>query len=531
MNRPRPLLLVVLDGWGLGRNRKGNAVHQAELPFYRYLLANYPHARLNASGEAVGLPEGQMGNSEVGHLNIGAGRIVYQELTRISKSIGTGQFFANPALREAMRRVRERRARLHLLGLVSDGGVHSHLTHLFALLEMAKREGLTEVFVHAILDGRDVGPVSARDYLTALEAKMSVLGVGRTATVAGRYYTMDRDRRWERVTLAYQAMVDGEGEPAATSLHALEKAYERGETDEFVLPTVLLSEKGRPTAVIRQEDAVIFFNFRPDRARQITRTFTDKDFSFFARGEQPVLPDFVCLTQYDETIGAPVAFPPDHPRQTLGEVLAEAGMRQLRIAETEKYAHVTFFFSGGRETCFPGEERILIPSPKVPTYNLQPEMSAPLVTARVLREIEKDTFDVIILNYANPDMVGHTGILAAAVQALEAVDDCLRQVVTAVLDKGGLAIVTADHGNAEQMMTGSTGQPFTAHTANPVPFILAAAGRYRLRGNGILADVAPTVLQLLRLPVPAEMSGRSLLVNGPDGRRYSSEQKARRRAK
>jgi 2,3-bisphosphoglycerate-independent phosphoglycerate mutase len=521
-------LLVILDGWGLGRNRKGNAVHQAQLPYYRYLLAKYPHARLKAGGEAVGLPAGQMGNSEVGHLNIGAGRVVYQELTRISKSIGAGRFFANPVLREAMRNVRRKQSRLHLLGLVSDGGVHSHLSHLFALLEMAKREGLTEVFVHAVLDGRDVGPVSARDYLTSLEEKMCVLGVGRTATVAGRYYTMDRDRRWERVALAYRAMVDGEGEPAATSLHALEKAYERGETDEFVLPTVLLTEEGRPTAVIRPEDAVIFFNFRPDRARQITRAFTDRDFSFFARGQDAVLPHFVCLTQYDETIDAPVAFSPDHPRRTLGEVLAEAGMSQLRIAETEKYAHVTFFFSGGREAPFPGEERVLIPSPKVPTYNLQPEMSAPQVTARVLEETEKEAFDVIILNYANPDMVGHTGIMPAAIRALEAVDDCLRRVVPAVLDRGGLAIVTADHGNAEQMMVGSTGRPFTAHTANPVPFILASGHPYRLRGNGILADVAPTILQLLQLPAPPEMTGRSLLVNGPAGTRRSPEMKARR---
>ncbi|MBT9171820.1 MAG: 2,3-bisphosphoglycerate-independent phosphoglycerate mutase [Syntrophomonadaceae bacterium] len=529
MNRPRPLLLVILDGWGLGRNRKGNAVHQAKLPFYRSLLANYPVARLKASGEAVGLPAGQMGNSEVGHLNIGAGRIVYQELTRISKSIELRQFFTNPVLLEAMRRVRQKHARLHLLGLVSDGGVHSHLTHLFALLEMAKRERLAEVFVHAILDGRDVAPVSARDYLTAMETKMSVLGIGQTATVAGRYYTMDRDKRWERVYLAYRAMVDGEGELAATSLHALEKAYERGETDEFMLPTVVLTAEGRPASVIRQEDAVIFFNFRPDRARQITRAFTDRDFSFFERGEEPVYPHFVCLTQYDETINAQVAFQPDHPRQTLGEVLAQAGLHQLRIAETEKYAHVTFFFSGGEETPFPGEERILIPSPKVPTYNLQPEMSAPQVTARVLEEIGKDTFDVIILNYANPDMVGHTGIMPAAVRALETVDECLHQVVTAVLGRGGVAIVTADHGNAEQMMAGSTNQPFTAHTANPVPFILVSDRPYRLRRNGILADVAPTVLQLLQLPAPAEMTGRSLLLNGAGGVRQSPDKKVRRR--
>jgi len=514
VSRPRPLLLVILDGWGLGRKRKGNAIHQARLPFYRSLLQKYPLTRLKASGEEVGLPCGQMGNSEVGHLNIGAGRIVYQELTRISKDIEQGSFFANPVLLAAMRHARRKQSALHLLGLVSDGGVHSHLTHLFALLEMAKRQGLSAVYVHAVLDGRDVGPVSAREYLTALEARMKELRLGQIATVSGRYYTMDRDNRWERVVKAYRAMVDGDGEMAATSLHALEKAYERGETDEFVLPTVLLTGSGSPTAVIKREDAVVFFNFRPDRARQITRAFTDREFSSFPRGDEPVFPYFVCLTQYDETINAPIAFAPGYPQKTLGEVLARAGLRQLRIAETEKYAHVTFFFNGGEETRFPGEERVLIPSPEVPTYNLQPEMSARLVTARVLEEIGKDVFDVMILNYANPDMVGHTGIMPAAVRAVEVIDDCLRQVVPAVLDKGGIAIITADHGNVEQMTVSRTSLPFTAHTANQVPFILASRPPYRLRKSGLLADVAPTILQLLQLPVPPEMTGRSLLTGG-----------------
>ncbi|MBS4021834.1 MAG: 2,3-bisphosphoglycerate-independent phosphoglycerate mutase [Dethiobacter sp.] len=511
MKRPKPLLLVILDGWGLGRRRIGNAIFAAKTPFYHHLLENYPVARLKASGEEVGLPEGQMGNSEVGHLNIGAGRVVYQELTRISLAVRTGEFCENPVLLAAMAHVKKNRSSLHLLGLVSDGGVHSHISHIFALLELAGKQDIGKVFVHAILDGRDVAPAGAAAYLDALEERMHVLRVGQIATVSGRYYTMDRDRRWERVERAYRAMVYGEGVAAATSLHALEAAYERGETDEFVLPSVVMDNHGFPTAVIHQNDAVIFFNFRPDRARQITRAFTDSEFKGFERGEHAPLPEFACLTQYDEKIKAPVAFPPDHPRQTLGEVLSRHGLRQLRIAETEKYAHVTFFFSGGEEKPFPGEDRLLIPSPKVPTYNLLPQMSAPQVTARVLEEIEKDNYDAIILNYANADMVGHTGIVDAAVKAVEAVDHCLRQIVTAVLRRGGAAIITSDHGNAEQMTTGRTARPFTAHTPNPVPFILACSQNCRLRKSGILADVAPTVLDVLGLDKPPEMTGSSLL--------------------
>ncbi|NLM45174.1 MAG: 2,3-bisphosphoglycerate-independent phosphoglycerate mutase [Firmicutes bacterium] len=516
MNRPKPLALIVLDGFGLSRKRKGNAIYQARAPYYRYLLDAYPTARLKASGEAVGLPDGQMGNSEVGHLNLGAGRIVYQDLTRISKAIREGDFFANKTLRAAMEHVKQMNSALHLMGLLSDGGVHSHLEHLFALLEMAKKYRLQKVFIHAFLDGRDVGPVSARTYLTALEDKIRELGVGAVATVAGRYYTMDRDKRWERVELGYRAMVYGEGEMAATSLHALDNAYDHDETDEFVKPTVIIGKDGRPLATINSLDAVIFFNFRPDRARQITRALTEAEFTGFDRGKTPPLPYFVCMTQYDETIAAPVAFPPEHPRRTLGEVVAAAGLKQLRIAETEKYAHVTFFFSGGEETPFAGEDRILIPSPKVPTYNLQPEMSAPQVTERLLQEIDRDYYDVIVLNYANPDMVGHTGVLDAAIAAIEAVDRCLAQVVEAVLAKGGAAIITADHGNAEQMTEGRGDRPFTAHTANPVPLILASRTPYRLRKNGILADVAPTMLDLLGLPKPQEMTGTSLLIRKKD---------------
>lgn len=511
MSRPRPLALIILDGWGLGRKKIGNAIYQAHTPFYDELLERYPFASLKASGEDVGLPAGQMGNSEVGHLNMGAGRIVYQELTRISKSIENGLFFCNSTLLSAMEHVKEHGSALHLLGLVSDGGVHSHINHLFALLEMAKREHVDKVYIHAILDGRDVGPASADQFLTALEDKVRELQLGRVATVSGRYYTMDRDRRWERVESGYRAMVHGTGEMAATSLHALESAYQRGETDEFVRPTVIL-DATKPVATIKPPDAVIFFNFRPDRARQITRALTDPEFSGFERGGPPPYPYFVSMTQYDETIRVPVAFPPEHPTNTLGEVLAQAGLTQLRIAETEKYAHVTFFFSGGEEKPFRGEERILIPSPRVPTYNLKPEMSAPEVTEAVLEQIHKGRFDFIVLNYANSDMVGHTGVLEAAVQAVETVDRCVRRVVDAILEKGGIALVTSDHGNAEQMTAGRTHRPFTAHTPNPVPFIFASGTPFRLHKRGILADVAPTILELLDMAKPPEMTGKSLLI-------------------
>ncbi|MBT9139674.1 MAG: 2,3-bisphosphoglycerate-independent phosphoglycerate mutase [Dehalococcoidia bacterium] len=512
MSRPRPLVLIILDGWGLGRKKNGNALYQAHTPFYHQLKETFPLARLKSSGEEVGLPKGQMGNSEVGHLNIGAGRIVCQELPRIDKAIEDGSFFENEKFLAAVAYAKANVSALHLFGLLSDGGVHSHLRHLFALLELAKRENMDKVFVHAVLDGRDVAPTSAKEYLLALENKMSELGVGKIATVSGRYFTMDRDRRWERVALAYNAMVYGTGEVAAVAMHALESAAERGETDEFVRPTVILGKDSKPIASIKTADAVIFFNFRSDRARQITRALTDADFSGFNRVEIHPYPYFVSMTQYDEKINVPVAFLPDHSSGTLGEVLAKAGLTQLRIAETEKYAHVTFFFNGGKEECFPGEERILIPSPKVPTYNFQPEMSAPQITKRVLQEINEGRFDFIVLNYANPDMVGHTGLLEAAVKAVEAVDLCLREVVTAVLEKGGIAIVTSDHGNVEQMTVGRNSLSFTAHTTNPVPFILASYPPQKLRKSGILADVAPTVLELLGLPKSVEMTGTSLII-------------------
>ncbi|MCR3921811.1 MAG: 2,3-bisphosphoglycerate-independent phosphoglycerate mutase, partial [Firmicutes bacterium] len=427
------------------------------------------------------------------------------------KAIEDKTFSENEKMLAAMRHVKEAGSNLHLLGLLSDGGVHSHIQHLYALLEMAKSEQVKNVYIHAILDGRDVGPMSARTYLTALEDKIAKLGVGKVATVAGRYYTMDRDKRWERVKLAYRAMVYGEGEVAASSLHALENAYDREETDEFVLPTVIL-EGDRPRATINSLDAVFFFNYRPDRARQITHTLIDAQFTEFDRGLAPPLPMFTCMTQYDETIDVAVAYPPDHPRETFGEVVATAGLRQLRIAETEKYAHITFFFSGGEEKCYEGEERILIPSPKVPTYNLKPEMSAPEVTECLLEEIRHNRHDVIILNYANADMVGHTGELEAAIRAVETVDTCLEKVVSSVLAQGGVALVTSDHGNAEQMTSGRAGHTFTAHTLNPVPFILVSQTPSRLRKHGILADVAPTMLELLQLPQPAVMTGSSLLI-------------------
>lgn len=514
----RPLALIILDGWGCAAESRGNAVSLARTPNFNRLL-EYPHATLAASGEAVGLPEGQMGNSEVGHLNIGAGRVVYQDITRISRAIRTGEFYANPVLIEALRRARDRGAALHLFGLLSDGGVHSHLTHLFALLEMARSAQLPRVFIHAFLDGRDVPPASARSYIQSAEERCRLLGTGQIATVTGRYYAMDRDRRWDRVAKAFDALAYGLGETAPSADAAVTQSYRKEVTDEFVFPTVILDERGHPRGRVRPGDTVIFYNYRADRAREITRAFVDRDFSGFER--QSGYPDvhFVCMTQYDATIDAPVAFPPLSLQHTLGEVLAEHGLRQLRIAETEKYAHVTFFFNGGVETPNPGEDRILIPSPKVATYDLKPEMSAREVTAAVLAEIAKEKYDVIVLNYANPDMLGHTGNIAATVEALEAVDDCLGQVAQAVVSRGGVAIVTADHGNAEQMLEANGRDPHTAHTTNRVPLILAGQ-EYRgraLRQDGALEDIAPTVLEILGITQPPEMTGRSLIEAGGKG--------------
>lgn len=508
-----PLALIILDGWGLSPSERGNAIRLAGTPNFARLQENYPYTILDSSGERVGLPEGQMGNSEVGHLNIGSGRVVYQDITRISRAIRNGKFYTNPVLVEAMQKVKVEGLSLHLFGLLSDGGVHSHLTHLYALLKMARRIQLPRVYIHAFLDGRDVPPTSGADYIEQVEGKCREIGVGEIATVSGRYYAMDRDKRWERVEKAFNAIVYGEGERVASAAAAVRESYEKEITDEFVVPKVVVDGSGRPKGMVQRRDAVIFYNFRADRAREITRAFTDRDFDGFARkGGYPGV-HFTCMTQYDVTIPAPVAFPPQTLQNTLGEILSESGLKQLRIAETEKYAHVTFFFNGGVEAPNPGEERVLIPSPKVATYDLKPEMSAPEVTERVLAEIAGDGYDVIILNYANPDMVGHTGVLEAAVQAIRVVDECLGRVVQGVLDKKGVALVTADHGNAEQMLEEDSDEPHTAHTTNPVPFILVGEGyrKSRLRDGGALKDIAPTMLEILGIPRPPEMTGCSLL--------------------
>lgn len=508
----RPIALVILDGWGIeDASCHGNAVCQARTPRLDALFRDFPSTRLGAAGHDVGLPDGQMGNSEVGHLNIGAGRIVYQDLTRITKSIEDGDFFNNPALTAALQEVKGRGGKLHLMGLLSDGGVHSHNTHLYALVELAQRQGIEDVCVHAFLDGRDTPPQSGAGYLQGLESRLSDIGTGRVATVTGRYYAMDRDNRWERVEKAYRALTRGEGEAAESSAEAVNGAYRAGQTDEFVEPRVIC-RGGQPVGTVEDGDAVIFFNFRSDRAREITRAFTAPDFDGFDRQQAVRLAGYVCLTEYDETFGLPVAFPAESHANLLGEVLGRAGRTQLRIAETEKYAHVTFFFNGGSETPFPGEERALIPSPKdVATYDQKPEMSAPEVTEEVLRRVAAGSYDFIVLNYANPDMVGHTGILPAAVAAMETVDSCVGRVVDAVLEAGGSLLITADHGNCEKMAD-EAGQPHTAHTSEPVPLILVDPDRRDARlKRGILADIAPTVLDMLGLEPPDEMTGQSLL--------------------
>ncbi len=505
----RPLALVILDGWGINESCDNNAVCQAKKPRIDALFRDYPSTRIGASGMDVGLPRGQMGNSEVGHLNIGAGRVVYQDLTKISKSIEDGDFFTNPALTAAIDKALASGGKLHLMGLLSDGGVHSHNTHLYALLELAKRQGLTDVCVHALLDGRDTPPQSGAGYLLELEAQIAKIGVGRVATVCGRFYAMDRDNRWDRVERAYRAMTEGIGIAAKSSAAAIEGAYRLGQTDEFVEPRVV----GTP-ATIDDGDAVIFFNFRADRAREITRALTDTGFTGFQRSKLPQLSDYVCLSEYDATFDLPVAYPSTTDCNILGEVVARAGLRQLRIAETEKYAHVTFFFNGGSEEPFAGEDRALIPSPQdVTTYDQKPAMSAVAVTDEAVARIASGTYDLIILNFANPDMVGHTGILPAAIEAMEAVDTCLGRVVDAVLAAGGSLLITADHGNCEQMAD-AEGKPHTAHTTNPVPLILVDPERRQAPLKpGILADIAPTLLDLMGLEAPAEMTGKSLLAS------------------
>ncbi|MDD5472743.1 MAG: 2,3-bisphosphoglycerate-independent phosphoglycerate mutase [Candidatus Methanoperedens sp.] len=506
MIKKRPLLLMILDGYGLREDKEGNAIASAKTPNLDRLFSTYPHTTLDASGLSVGLPEGQMGNSEVGHLNIGAGRIVYQDLTRITSSIRDGDFFRNKTLLDAMKKVKNHKSSLHLMGLLSDGGVHSHLSHLYALLELAKKQGIKKVYVHAFLDGRDVPPKSALVYIKDAEKKMKELG-GEIATIMGRYYAMDRDKRWERVEKAYDAMTSGKGITAETPALAVENAYVRGETDEFVPPTVIV-KKGKSVALASNNDSVIFFNFRSDRAREITRCFIEDDFKGFKR-KLYLHTHFVGFTQYDETFSVPVAFPPESLKNILADVLSRNNLRQLRVAETEKYAHVTFFFNGGRETPVKGEERLLIPSPKVATYDLLPEMSAYPVTDEVVKAVSSGKYDVIILNYANLDMVGHTGVFDAAVAAVEAIDKCIGRVCGAVSAAGGLLIITADHGNAEQMLD-ETGGIHTAHTCDPVPFIFCEKG-IKLK-DGILADIAPTVLDVLGIEKPEEMTGRSLIV-------------------
>ena len=507
----RPVILIVLDGFGLNHTREGNAVAQAKAPLFTSLLNDYPHTSLQASGEHVGLPDGQMGNSEVGHLNLGAGRIVYQDITRISKSIREGEFFKNPVLLDAVNAVKQNGSTLHLMGLLSDGGVHSHLDHIRALFDLAKTQGITRVVFHAFLDGRDTPPSSALGFIRQLEQHFAKIGLGRIASVMGRYYAMDRDKRWERVQKAYEAMVLGSGVPFPSAIEAVQDSYDHQRTDEFMLPSVMV-ENGKPVANIGSGDAVIFCNFRSDRAREITRALTDPAFDGFPRSAVPQLASYVCLTTYDETFGLPVAFPPMRLTHILGQVLSGSGVRQLRIAETEKYAHVTFFFNGGEEQPFPLEDRVLVPSPRdVATYDLKPEMSAREVTAEVVQRIRSGLYGFILINYANPDMVGHTGVLAAAVKAVEVLDECLGQVMQAAQDAGARVLITADHGNLEVMEDRMTGQPHTAHTTDPVPFI-AIGCTGTLRDQGCLADVAPTVLQLLGIAQPAEMTGKSLLV-------------------
>ena len=510
----KPTVLMILDGYGLNERTEGNAIRLAKTPVMDLLCKKYPHAKGFASGLDVGLPKGQMGNSEVGHLNIGAGRIVYQELTRITKAIEDGDFFKNPELAEAMENCRKNGSSLHIMGLLSDGGVHSHNTHLYALLKMAKENGVKNVCVHAFLDGRDTPPTSGREYLQELEEEMRSIGAGKIATVSGRYYAMDRDKRWDRIEKAYDAMVEGKGAKAASSAECIENSYAAGVTDEFVVPTVLTDENGQPVGKMEENDSIVFYNFRPDRARQITRAIVDPDFDGFERAKKLDKVYFVCFTRYDDTLpNVHIAFKPQTLKNTLGEYISGLGLKQLRTAETEKYAHVTFFFNGGVEEPNPGEDRILVPSPKVATYDLKPEMSAFEVCDVLVENILSKKYDLIIVNFANSDMVGHTGVLEAAVKAVEAVDECIGRAVDAVLEAGGQMLICADHGNSDQMIDYETGEPMTAHTTNPVPLVLVNYTDGIGIRDGRLCDIAPTLLEMMDLPKPSEMTGESLLVN------------------
>ena len=505
--------LMILDGFGWRSETHGNALAISGIPNIRKLMDTYPMTTIGASGLSVGLPDGQMGNSEVGHLNIGAGRIVYQELTRITKSIEDGDFFENEAFLGAIENTKQHQSDLHLYGLISDGGVHSHLNHLYALIKLAHDQGVKNIFVHCFMDGRDVPPQSGREFILQLQDKLKEIGAGKIATVMGRYYAMDRDNRWDRVSKAYEAMVLSRGNTDTDAAEAMRKSYEAGVTDEFVIPTVIL-EGDQPVGAVKPHDSIIFFNFRPDRAREITRAFIQEDFEGFPRekGYFPVY--YVCMTQYDKTFqNVQVAFKPTQLANTFGEYISKMGKTQLRIAETEKYAHVTFFFNGGVEAPNEGEDRVLIPSPKVATYDLQPEMSAYLVADEAVKRIKSGKYDAMILNFANPDMVGHTGVLDAAVKAVTAVDECVGKVVSAILEEGGEVLLTADHGNAEMMIDETTGEPFTAHTTSLVPLVLISDKRKneKLQSGGILADLAPTLLELMGLQKPDEMTGHSLI--------------------
>jgi len=511
---PKPLLLIILDGWGHNPSSSGNAIAQARKPTWDRLLREFPNTLIHTSGPYVGLPEGQMGNSEVGHLNIGSGRIILMDITRIDRMIETGEFFRQPLLVGAMEHARNRR--LHLLGLVSDGGVHSQQEHLYALLRLARQREVQQVFVHAFLDGRDTPPTNGAGYVEQLQQQMRTIGVGTIATVSGRYYAMDRDKRWERTEKAYAAMVLGQGLHAMNPLEAVRESYERGVTDEFVVPIVITDKRGQPLATIRDEDAVIFFNFRADRVRQITRALTDPTLEGIPRSSMPQRLHYVCLTQYDKTLQLPYVLGPEEPQHILANLFAERGLRNLRVAETEKYAHVTYFFNGGVERAYPGEERILVPSPKVATYDLQPEMNAAGIADTVVKAVEGGTFDFLIINFANADMVGHSGKLEAAIRAVEAVDASLGRIDAAVRRAGGGMIITADHGNAELMIDPVTGGPHTYHTTNPVPFVLVCpdAPAVRLREGGSLRDIAPTLLGVAGIHPAVEMTGRDLRDSG-----------------
>ncbi|MDX1775761.1 MAG: 2,3-bisphosphoglycerate-independent phosphoglycerate mutase [Desulfobulbales bacterium] len=515
MKKPPPILLTILDGWGAGPPTAANAIHIAATPNMDHWQNSYPYTTLVAHNGAVGLPEGQMGNSEVGHLNIGAGRTVYQDFSRINYAIEKGDFYSNEVLQYAFETAAANNSALHLMGLISDGGVHSHINHLTALLKMAAEFNLVEVYIHAFMDGRDTPPTSGLGYIKQLQDELDRTGCGRVATICGRYYAMDRDKRWHRIEAAWQAIVEGRGIMAKDPVQAMQEAYDRGETDEFIKPIILLTETGEPIATVKDNDIVLMFNFRADRVRQLTQVFTDEAWHEFAVQSRPSLAAYVTFTQYDDDFDLPVVFPPVHMDHILAEEISANGLRQLRIAETEKYAHVTYFFNGGREDPFPLEDRVLIPSPKeVATYDLKPEMSAYLVTDELLQRLDSDSYALIVLNFANGDMVGHSGKIEAAVKACEAVDSCLGKIVKKMTAKGGIVLITADHGNCESMLDPLTHRPITAHSVNPVPFILIGK-QYRnitLRLDGSLRDIAPTILSLQNLPVPEAMTGKSLIL-------------------